>query len=899
MERTELSLDVTRLDKRVAMLVAYLVLEGPTTRSRLAGLLWPDAPERTARNNLAQAVRRLHRAAGGEIVSGHDVIALEDADSDVSELERWLASDAPLDGPVPAPRTFGELLSGHDLEGDADAWLRMARARVARTCANVAAEASRRAAAAGARDDALRWAESWTTLEPLSEHAHLHLVSLWLARGDAPAAMAAYDRSRKLFARELGMPPSPAMLEVLRAIRRGGTSAGAPSPRAPALPAITHPMLVGRAAAWERLHQARREGGGVIVRGAPGLGKTRLIRDFCASAGKALVIEGRPGDGPVPFATLARALRSNARAFRDLPPWARVELEHLCPVLVEHGATSDVRASGPRDRLRSAEAVALAVARLAETGTASLVVDDAQWLDAASAELCLWLVERCWTGELPLFAVVAHRERELPATVRRALDLAESARLASSFELEPLAVSEVEELVLSFGVPDLVQHSRAIAEVSLGVPLFVIEIARGFVEAAAPSPGAARLPVSARMKALIAQRLNGLSEAAVRLARVAAVVDADLDLELAAAVLDERPLELSAPWAELEEAAVLARDRFTHDVLAEVVREGTPLAVVRHIQSRVANHLAAHGAEPARVAEALLAADRRSDAVPHLLAAAARARALSEITTATELFEKAAHILESEGRIEAACAALHECARSVLGERGPAIASWIERIARTPDDQARAATSRASIELERGDVRVAIDAARRGEGLATERVLVAQAQQQVFEGSLRLGDLETAEAALVRLEASAPATPDTWLKISALFNRGELLAARGDHGAAIGRFEAALDMLERWGELRAARARGLAAIAFSRLARGEVDEAERVLSGAPAVHPSVAYSFAHAQVARAAVALARDDVPAARTALEALPDDVPTRYRDLAAPLEAEVARRGGGAVSG
>ncbi|WP_460414283.1 AfsR/SARP family transcriptional regulator [Thermus oshimai] len=43
-----------RLERRAAGVLAYLALEGPAPRSRMAGLLWPDSPERTARNNLAQ-----------------------------------------------------------------------------------------------------------------------------------------------------------------------------------------------------------------------------------------------------------------------------------------------------------------------------------------------------------------------------------------------------------------------------------------------------------------------------------------------------------------------------------------------------------------------------------------------------------------------------------------------------------------------------------------------------------------------------------------------------------------------------------------------------------------------------------------------------------------------------
>ena len=58
--------------------------------------------------------------------------------------------------------------------------------------------------------------------------------------------------------------------------------------------------------------------------GEPGIGKSRLVRDFCASRGKIAVFEGRPGDAGVPFATMARALRAllGTATVDGVVPWS-------------------------------------------------------------------------------------------------------------------------------------------------------------------------------------------------------------------------------------------------------------------------------------------------------------------------------------------------------------------------------------------------------------------------------------------------------------------------------------------------------------------------------------------------------------------------------------------------
>ena len=57
--------DVIRLPYSLERVIAYLALaHGPVGRSRLAGVLWPDIPERHAHGALRSALWRLQRLCG-------------------------------------------------------------------------------------------------------------------------------------------------------------------------------------------------------------------------------------------------------------------------------------------------------------------------------------------------------------------------------------------------------------------------------------------------------------------------------------------------------------------------------------------------------------------------------------------------------------------------------------------------------------------------------------------------------------------------------------------------------------------------------------------------------------------------------------------------------------------
>ena len=86
-------------ERKTAAILGYLALEGPPPGSKLAGLLWPDSEEVTARNNLSQTLCPLLEAAGEDvIVSGRaaevatctgELPAPLDYD-DLPEFSEWL-----------------------------------------------------------------------------------------------------------------------------------------------------------------------------------------------------------------------------------------------------------------------------------------------------------------------------------------------------------------------------------------------------------------------------------------------------------------------------------------------------------------------------------------------------------------------------------------------------------------------------------------------------------------------------------------------------------------------------------------------------------------------------------------------------------------------------------------
>lgn len=647
------------LQRRVAAVLAWLALEGPTPKYRLAGMLWPGSGEDTARNNMRQLLRRLRVAIGADLVLGGDVISLS---------ERVVTDAVELEGHVFAGRhsralaLAGSLLGTLDFDDcpDFEAWLLRAREQL---------EGLRRRAA-GAEVDAreqqgdmagaLHFAERLLVLDPLSEEAYRRLMRLHYLTGDRMAALNVFERCRKMLFEEYDASPHPDTLALARDVERGQVRPRAVEnklARSLPLSVLRPPVLVGREREWAQMESAWQSRQLLLLLAEPGVGKTRLAHDFAASRGRYMVFSARPGDTDVPYSLYVRHLREifseRPEVPRALEPWLRRELARVMPELAVPGEEPPpMRTEG--ERVRCLDAYSEVLRRCTE-GMDSVITDDLQFADQASLEVGAYAHSRFHAaGTFPTF-IDCCRRGELGGDALTMTKRLESAGLAMILHLEPLPPEAVEDLLASLALPGAGSLSREMTRYTGGNPLFITETLKHLMESGSLERGwPERLPPPGRVRQLIQQRLERLSPLALQLAQVAALALLEFNLELAGEVLEVRPLSFSEPLRELEAAQILRGERFTHDLVLEAVRASIPMAVGALLHRRLAQQLERRRAAPAIIAQHWMDGGEARRAVPFLLSAAQADESHLRRTEAAANYARAATILESAGELEEA-----------------------------------------------------------------------------------------------------------------------------------------------------------------------------------------------------------------------------------------------------
>lgn len=615
-----------------AALLAWLALEGPTPRNRLAALLWPDKLPDAARNSLRQRLFQLRRQLGAELVDGSATAAL--ADGVVHDLHD---ADTLLDGV--ALEIGGEFAQWLALQRD------RRRARVRRSLAELAEMAE----AAKDWDDALAHAGELLALEPLSEEAHRRVMRLHYLAGDRAAALLAFDRCEQVLKDEVGAKPSAETLALLDTLQRASIHTEVQTAARVPASLLRPPRLVARGPEWAALEAAWQQRRSALVLGDAGVGKSRLLDDFLRSKMAVLQTGARPGDERVSYATASRLLRSLPQnVLRSLPDGARHCLASLLPDLGEPAPLHD---EAGRTRLFNACASAVSGAA---GDIEAFAVDDLQFADAASIELLQFLMHMV-SGRWFL----ASRR---PEPAQPAFDWVQSLCTQQPIDvvpLEPLAREGVAALVESLGLPlaPPVRDAGELYRHTGGNPLFVLETVKAFGLAAGASPVAV-LRAAPSAIALIDQRIRRLSPAAVQLARCAALAAPDFSIALAVHVTGRRALDLADPMGELEAAQVLRDGAFVHDLVYEAARASVPASVASQLHAEVAAFLQAHGGEPVRIADHWQRAQRWAEAGEAYRAAAGRAYAAGRDGEQCALLASAAACFEQSGDAPAQFAAL-------------------------------------------------------------------------------------------------------------------------------------------------------------------------------------------------------------------------------------------------
>jgi predicted ATPase/DNA-binding SARP family transcriptional activator len=272
-------------------LFAYLILSAGTSyrREKLAGLLWPDSLEETARDNLRHALWRIRKALPTLRQPNAEYLLVDDLSIAFNgSAEYWL--DANQLDELSENCSADELLAvlseyqGELLPGFYDEWVVLEREHLSSTFEHHMARLMSLLQAENRWLDILDWGERWIKLGQKPEPAYRALMSAHAAKGDMSKVAATYERCVKSL-KEFGIEPSEQTRALYQKLKSGkekfetGTPVPAKEKRKEAaktnLP-VPITSFIGREKEVEEIIKLLGKNRLVTLTGAGGMGKTRL-----------------------------------------------------------------------------------------------------------------------------------------------------------------------------------------------------------------------------------------------------------------------------------------------------------------------------------------------------------------------------------------------------------------------------------------------------------------------------------------------------------------------------------------------------------------------------------------------------------------------------------------------
>jgi DNA-binding CsgD family transcriptional regulator len=340
-------------------------------------------------------------------------------------------------------------------------------------------------------------------------------------------------------------------------------------------------------------------GGIVVVEGAAGIGKTRLLEEaWRMAAGEGLVVATSRADEldqVTPWGVLLRALSASD------------------PPLVDPAGIAELRDLSDQ-RLAVIDHVRAELEDASSREPILVAIDDLQWADGATLLAVGLLPAQLFSYPIAwLFGL-----RRFPASSRidRVLQRLDEAG-ASHLHLGPLELSAATELARDVAgspppedLPDVVARAE-------GNPLYTIELLRAGV----PESGHARAVASGVprvVRTAIMRHLGSLSDSAQQLLSVASVLGREFSVAEVAAMTASPASALVPAVHETLHAEILLElpDRlaFRHDLLRQAVYETLPGSVRIALHRDAAEVLRQAGASPARIAAQLAIGAQPGDA---------------------------------------------------------------------------------------------------------------------------------------------------------------------------------------------------------------------------------------------------------------------------------------------
>jgi DNA-binding SARP family transcriptional activator len=463
--------------KPLALLALVALEPQGLTRDDAAALLWPASSRHRGRASVRQALWTLRKQLDPQVVTEAPDGSLE-IDRSRLELDLDELGVALTQGDATA---VIRLWSGGPFKGfalpDAPGWNQWATDLHARWERRVGGFLEDHAASLPIRDR-LPWIERGLEVRPYRDTLHTLRIRTLLELGWLEEARAALSWARE----QVGDAAEGNLDDLdaeLRAAVRGRYGTEAPDP--------LNVSFVGRSAEFAALSDLletvrRGESRSVAIIGAPGIGKTRLAREFtnvCQASG-ARVVEARgvSGERRVEYGVAGSLVRD----LLPLPGAAGISnasaevLQSLAP---SRGNGSKLTRTVP-SAVALGDAVADLVAAVAEEAPLVLLVDDLHWADDPSRTLLQRAMR--FVRDRPVLLVQTCRTELGDETVLRTLRAEGASGRLELLTLTPLGEADVAQLLIQLAdfssEEEAAEAGVALYRASRGHPLHLVALLR-------------------------------------------------------------------------------------------------------------------------------------------------------------------------------------------------------------------------------------------------------------------------------------------------------------------------------------------------------------------------------------------------------------------------------------
>lgn len=456
------------------------------TREQLIGLLWPEKDDAAARQSVREAIRVLRQYVGeARLKTSGDVIQLLEGavELDADQFEQLAKQGAWAQA---TPLINGEFVHGFKIPGASgfEDWLTVERSHWhARAMEALLSHAEERLDAGDelGADEPLRRARN---LDPRSQRAVRAQLRRLAAAGDRSGALHAFEEFRADSGRDgIIEPETHALVERLRSGRAWHLPQEALAPdrsvawrRAPLLG--RHRELAAALAQWHDAKAGRLAL--LVVEAESGGGKTRFVEELATRAaldgGVVVAMRAVPSDAEQAGSAMVSLARGG---LVDAPGVAGANAMALATLGAHAGEWAE---RFPQRSATTTGGVDAAIAEVLRVTTAErphlLVLDDAQWIDAASYAM----IERL-TRDLPrapILVVIATTPEPAPPKLAELRSRIGRDVAGATLALGALTSEGIRELV-HWALPAYTGDSadrlvRRVAVDSAGLPLLAVEI---------------------------------------------------------------------------------------------------------------------------------------------------------------------------------------------------------------------------------------------------------------------------------------------------------------------------------------------------------------------------------------------------------------------------------------